>query len=146
MFYFLLVVAALTSTISMHEVVTAYVSEEFNMKRRKAAWIVTLTCSFVGLFCALSFGPLSDVKIFGFSLFDFFDYVSSNIFLPIGGLLISIFIGWYLDKKFVKEEITNGDTVRAPYFKAFIFILRYVSPIAIGLILLNQLGIFAFIK
>ena len=146
MFYFLLVVAALTSTISMHEVVTAYVSEEFNMTRRKAAWIVTLSCTFVGLFCALSFGPLSDVKIFGFSLFDFFDYVSSNIFLPIGGLLISIFIGWYLDKKFVKDEITNGGTVRAPYFKVYIFILRYVAPIAIGLILLNQLGLFAFIK
>ena len=146
MFYFLLVVAALTSTISMHEVVTAYVSEEFSMKRRKAAWIVTSTCSFVGLFCALSFGPLSDVKLFGLSLFDFFDYVSSNIFLPVGAMLISVFIGWYLDKKFVRDEITNGGTVRAPYFKVFIFILRFVAPIAIGLILLNQLGVFAFLK
>ena len=146
MFYFLLVVAALTSTISMHEVVTAYVSEEFKMARRKAAWIVTLACSFVGIFCSLSFGPLDGVKIFGMSIFDLFDYVSSNIFRPVGGMFISLFTGWYLDKKFVKNEITNGDTVRAPYFKAFIFILRYVSPIAIGLILLNQLGIFAFIK
>jgi NSS family neurotransmitter:Na+ symporter len=145
MFYFLLVVAALTSTISMHEVVTAYVSEEFSMKRRKAAWIVTLACSFVGVFCALSFGPFSDVKFFGMSIFDFFDYITSNIFLPVGGMFISIFTGWYLDRKFVKGEVTNEGTVRAPYFKVFVFILRFVAPIAIGLILLNQLGVFAFL-
>lgn len=145
MFYFLLVVAALTSTISMHEVVTAYVSEEFSMKRRKAAWIVTIACSVVGVFCALSFGPLSDFKLFGFSIFDFFDYVSSNIFLPVGGMFIAIFTGWYLNRKFVKDEITNGGTVRAPYFKALVFVLRFVAPIAIGLILLNQLGVFAFL-
>lgn len=145
MFYFLLVVAALTSTISMHEVVTAYVSEEFSMKRRKAAWIVTIACSVVGVFCALSFGPLSDFKLFGLSIFDFFDYVSSNIFLPVGGMFIAIFTGWYLNRKFVKDEITNGGTVRAPYFKALIFVLRFVAPIAIGLILLNQLGVFAFL-
>jgi NSS family neurotransmitter:Na+ symporter len=145
MFYFLLVVAALTSTISMHEVVTAYVSEEFSMKRRKAAWIVTLACTLVGVFCALSFGPLAEVKIFGLSIFDTFDYVSSNIFLPVGGMFISIFTGWYLDKKFVKEEVTNGGTLRVPYLKPFIFVLRYVAPVAIGLILLNQLGVFAFL-
>ena len=145
MFYFLLVVAALTSTISMHEVVTAYVSEEFSMKRRKAAWIVTLACSFVGVFCALSFGPLNGVKLFGLSIFDFFDYITSNIFLPVGGMFISIFTGWYLDRKFVKGEVTNEGTVRAPYFKVFVFILRFVAPIAIGLILLNQLGVFAFL-
>ena len=145
MFYFLLVGAALTSTISMHEVVTAYVSEEFSMKRRKAAWIVTIACSVVGVFCALSFGPLSDFKLFGLSIFDFFDYVSSNIFLPVGGMFIAIFTGWYLNRKFVKDEITNGGTVRAPYFKALVFVLRFVAPIAIGLILLNQLGVFAFL-
>ena len=146
MFYFLLVVAALTSTISMHEVVTAYVSEEFGMKRRKAAWIVTLACSFVGIFCSLSFGPLDGVKIFGMSIFDLFDYVSSNIFLPVGGMFISLFTGWYLDKKFVRQEITNGGEIKAPYFRLFIFILRYVAPVAIALILLNQLGAFALLK
>ena len=146
MFYFLLVVAALTSTISMHEVVTAYVSEEFGMKRRKAAWIVTLACSFVGIFCSLSFGPLDGVKIFGMGIFDLFDYVSSNIFLPVGGMFISLFTGWYLDKKFVRQEITNGGEIKAPYFRLFIFILRYVAPVAIGLILLNQLGAFALLK
>jgi NSS family neurotransmitter:Na+ symporter len=99
----------------------------------------------VGVSCALSFGPLAEVKIFGLSIFDTFDYVSSNIFLPVGGMFISIFTGWYLDKKFVKEEVTNGGTLRVPYLKPFIFVLRYVAPVAIGLILLNQLGVFAFL-
>ncbi len=142
MFYFLLILAALTSTISMHEVVTAYLSEEFKMTRRKAATIVTLACSFVGIFCSLSFGPLNDVRLFDKTLFDLFDYVSSNIFLPVGGMLIAIFTGWYLDKQFVRNEVTNHGTVRAPYFAALHFLLRYVTPIAIACILLNQLGLF----
>ena len=141
LFYFLLVVAALTSTISMHEVVTAYVSEEFHMKRRKAATIVTLACSAVGVVCALSFGPFDGVKFFGMSIFDFFDYVSSNIFLPVGGMFIAIFTGWYLDKKLIRDEITNHGTLRVPYLRVVIFVLRYLAPIAIGIILLNQLGL-----
>jgi NSS family neurotransmitter:Na+ symporter len=141
LFYFLLVVAALTSTISMHEVVTAYVSEEFAMTRRKAATIVTLACSTVGVFCALSFGPLDGFKLFGMTLFDLFDYVSSNIFLPVGGMFIALFVGWYLDKKMVRNEMTNNGSLRAPYMRLVIFILRYVAPVAIGFILINQLGL-----
>ncbi len=141
LFYFLLVVAALTSTISMHEVVTAYVSEEFTMTRRKAASIVTIACSTVGVFCALSFGPLDGFKLFGMTLFDLFDYVSSNIFLPVGGMFIALFVGWYLDKKIVRDEVTNNGTLRAPYLRLIVFILRYVAPIAIGFILINQLGL-----
>ena len=142
LFYFLLVVAALTSTISMHEVVTAYVSEEFDMPRRKAATIVTIACSLVGIVCSLSFGPFQDVKLFGMGIFDLFDYVSSNIFLPVGGMFISLFAGWYLDRHLLRDEITNGNTLRAPYFRVVIFILRYIAPVAIGIILLNQLGLF----
>lgn len=141
LFYSLLVVAALTSTISMHEVVTAYVSEEFNTSRRKAAAIVTIACSVVGIFCALSFGPLDNFKIFGMTLFDLFDYISSNIFLPIGGMFIALFVGWYLDKKIVRDEITNNGTLRAPYLRLVVFILRYIAPIAISVILFNQLGL-----
>lgn len=141
LFYFLLVVAALTSTISMHEVVTAYVSEEFTMTRRKAATIVTIACSTVGVFCALSFGPLDGFKLFGMTLFDLFDYVSSNIFLPVGGMFIALFVGWYLDKKIVRDEVTNNGTLRAPYLRLIVFILRYVAPIAIGFILINQMGL-----
>ncbi len=141
LFYFLLVVAALTSTISMHEVVTAYVSEEFNMNREKATTIVTAACCAVGTICALSFGPFAQIKIFNMGLFDLFDYVSSNICLPVGGMFISIFTGWYLDKKLIRDEITNYGSLRAPYLRFVIFILRYFAPVAIAIILLNQLGL-----
>lgn len=142
LFYFLLMLAALTSTISMHEVVTAYVSEEFAMNRRKAATIVTVACSVVGVLCALSFGPFEGFKIFGMTLFDFFDYVASNIMLPVGGMLIAIFTGWYLDKKLVRDEITNKGALRARYLPVVIFILKYIAPVAIACILLGQLGLF----
>lgn len=142
LFYFLLVLAALTSTISMHEVVTAYVSEEFGMTRRKAAAIVTATCTAVGVVCSLSFGPFDGIKICGMGIFDLFDYVSSNIFLPVGGMLIAIFTGWYLDKKIVRDDISNRGSLRVPYLRTVFFILRYVAPIAIAIILLSQLGIF----
>ena len=146
LFYFLLVVAALTSTISMHEVVTAYVSEEFNMSRRKATVIVTAACSAVGIVCALSFGPFANIKIFDMGIFDLFDYISSNIFLPVGGMFISIFTGWYLDKKLIRDEITNYGNLRAPYLRFIIFILRYFAPVAIAVILLNQLGLFHWLQ
>lgn len=142
LFYFLLVLAALTSTISMHEVVTAYVSEEFGMTRRKAATIVTATCTAVGVVCSLSFGPFDGIKICSMGIFDLFDYVSSNIFLPVGGMLIAIFTGWYLDKKIVRDDISNRGSLRVPYLRTVFFILRYVAPIAIAIILLSQLGIF----
>lgn len=142
LFYFLLVLAALTSTISMHEVVTAYVSEEFNMNRRKAATIVTIACSVVGVLCALSFGPFEGFKIFGMTLFDLFDYAASNIMLPVGGMLIAIFTGWYLDKKLVRDEITNNGSLRARYLPVVTFILKYIAPVAIACILLGQLGLF----
>ena len=91
--------------------------------------------------CALSFGPLDGFKLFGMTLFDLFDYVSSNIFLPVGGMFIALFVGWYLDKKIVRDEVTNNGTLRAPYLRLIVFILRYVAPIAIGFILINQLGL-----
>ena len=142
LFYFLLMLAALTSTISMHEVVTAYVSEEFGMRRTKAAAIVTVACSVVGVLCALSFGPFEGFKIFGMTLFDFFDYAASNIMLPVGGMLISIFAGWYLDKNLVRDEVTNRGTLQARYLPVVVFVLRYIAPVAIACVLLGQLGLF----
>ena len=76
------------------------------------------------------------------SICDLFDYVASNIFLPLGGMLIAIFTGWYLDKKIVRDEISNNGTLRVPYLRVVFFILRYVAPVAIAIILLGQLGIF----
>ncbi len=146
MFYLLIILAALTSTISLHEVVTSYMSEEFQMTRKKAAIWETGGIIFFGVFCALSFGVLDGVKFFGLGIFDFFDWTSSKIFLPIGGLFIALFTGWYLDKKLFKDEITNYGKTRAHYLKALIFVLRYIVPLAIIGIILNEFGVLTLIK
>ncbi len=140
LFYILLALAAFTSTISMHEVVTAFVHEEWKVSRRKAAWMVTAGCTVLGVFSSLSFGPWSDFHIFGLNIFDFLDSLTSKIMLPLGGMLISIFTGWYLDRRIVWDEISNEGKLKVPLFKAYIFILKFIAPIAIGLIFINELG------
>ena len=141
MFYVLLALAALTSTISLHEVVTAYLHEEFNFTRGKAARLVTTGCILLGILCSLSLGVTKEFTIFGLGMFDLFDFVTAKLMLPLGGLLISIFTGWYLDKKLVWSEITNNGTLKVPTYKVIIFILKYVAPIAISVIFINELGL-----
>ena len=145
-FYILLFVAALTSAISLHEVATAYVTEEFNMSRKKGATLVTSTILVLGTLCSLSFGPLSHVTLFDRNIFEMFDDFSGRFLLPIGGMLISIFAGWVLDRKLYRDEISNGGDLKTPYFKMLIFSLRYITPIAIALVFLDQLGAFNFLK
>lgn len=139
MFYVLLVLAALTSTISLHEVSTAYIHESYHISRNKAAYIVTGGCIFLGVFCSLSFGVLSDATWMGMTIFDLFDFVTAKFIMPLGGMFISIFTGWYLDRKIVKDEVTNKGRLRLPFFGLYIFILKYVAPLAIGAIFLNEL-------
>lgn len=141
MFYVLLAVAALTSTISLHEVVTAYLHEEFKMTRKKAARIVTASCTLLGIFCSLSLGIGKEYTLFGMTLFDLFDYVTAKLMMPIGGFLIAIFTGWYLDKKIVWEEITNQGKLKPIIYKTLIFLLKYFAPIAIMLIFTHELGL-----
>lgn len=141
MFYVLLAVAALTSTISLHEVVTAYLHEEFKFTRGKAARYVTTGCIFLGIFCSLSLGVMKGATVFGLGMFDLFDFVTAKIMLPLGGLLVSIFTGWYLDKKLVWAEITNNGTLKVSVYKLIIFILKYVAPVAISVIFINELGL-----
>ena len=145
LFYFLLFVAALTSAISLHEVATAYVTEEFKMSRKKGATLVTVTILVLGTLCSLSFGPLSNVQLFDRNIFSLFDDFSGRFLLPLGGMLISIFAGWVLDRKLYHEEISNGGDLKAPYFKLLVTALRYIAPLAIGLVFLDQLGVFDLI-
>lgn len=141
MFYVLLALAALTSTISLHEVVTAYLHEEFNLTRKKAAWMVTTGCIVLGVFCSLSLGPGKEYTLFGLTLFDLFDFVTAKIMLPMGGMFIAIFTGWYLDKRIVWEEISNNGTLKIQIYRLLIFILRFIAPVAIAFIFINELGL-----
>lgn len=142
LFFLLLIIAALTSAISMHEIVTSYMKEEYHMSRGKAALVETAGCVVIGTLCCLSFGVLDDVRIMDRSIFDLCDWIVCEFCMPIGGILISVFVGWYMKKQWVKEEITNGGTLRVRLFPLFIFILRYVAPVGILLIFLDQFGVF----
>jgi len=138
LFFLLLILAALTSTISMHEIVTSYIKEEYHLSRAKAASVETVASILLGILCSLSFGLLGDVRIFGMTIFDLCDWIVCKLCMPIGGMLISIFVGWYLKKQLVKDEITNQGTLKVPLFNLLIFILRYLAPVAIFIIFVSQ--------
>ena len=137
-FYLLLLLAALTSAMSLHESVTAYLLEAFHLSRRKAAATVSVACMTLGVACSLSFGVLSNLKVFGLSIFELFDYTSSKIILPIGGIIICLFTGWYLDRKLVENELTNGGTLRFKLFRLYYFLVRYVAPLAITAVFVRE--------
>ena len=140
-FFVALLVAALTSSISMLEVAVAYLVEEKKISRTAACIILFLICWAIGTFCSLSFGPLSDVKIFGGSIFDFFDNLSSNILMTLGSLLTVLFVGWRLKKTDIYDEFTNGGSLsaNAKVFGLIWFLIRYICPIAIILIFISGL-------
>ena len=139
LFYLLLLLAALTSAMSLHESVTAYVIESLGMPRKKASTLVSVSCMALGVLCCLSFGVLSDFTVCGLTIFGLFDFCASKIIMPAGGLIICLFTGWYLDRKLVYNELTNGGTVPFRLFRVYVFLIRYVVPIAIALIFINEL-------
>ena len=138
-FYLLLLLAALTSAISLHESVTAYVLEAFHVSRQKAAAAVSISCMTLGVACSLSFGIWSGLTLFDMNIFELFDFTASKIILPIGGIIICLFTGWYLDRKMVENELTNGGTLRFRLFRLYYFIIRYVAPLAIAAVFLQEL-------
>jgi NSS family neurotransmitter:Na+ symporter len=142
LFFVLLSLAALTSLMSLHEVSTAFFHEELHITRKRAAVIVTVSTCIIGIFCSLSLGAVGQtLEFFGRSLFDWFDFVTGQIFLPIVGFLTCIFIGWFVPHKVVHDEFTNWGTLRGRYFHLFLFQVKYVCPICILFIFLHQLGL-----
>lgn len=139
LFFFLLFIASLSSTISMSEVSIAFFTEEKKMSRKKATWLNTGIAMFFGTFCALSFGSLSGWTICGHTIFSLFDYVSSNILLPAGGMFIAFFAGWLLDRNIIKNQLTNDGDVKVHVMKIIIFSLKYIAPIGILLVFLSSL-------
>ena len=142
LFYALLSLAALTSLMSLHEVSTAFFYEELKISRRWGATLVTILCAAIGVFCSLSFGDGRDWLMIGDkSLFNWFDYLTGQIFLPTGGLLTCLFLGWYVPKQIIKDEFTNGGTLRGRFFNFYLFGVRFICPICILLIFLHQFGV-----
>lgn len=158
-FFLLLVLASLTSTISLLEVITAFVHEEvrvtlpkpirfqktkpengvlhqeYRIARPFAVSVISIGIIVLGIFCSYSLGDHSALKVFGMSFFDFLDFVTAKLMMPIGGIFISLFAGWYLDKKILAAELSNEGTIPLRFFKTYSFILRFIAPLGIAVVL-----------
>lgn len=140
-FYVLLALAALTSTISLHEVSTAFLHEKFHFTRGRAATLVTAGALIIGIVSSLALGEWSSYTIGGMNFFDALDYLTAKIMLPVGGMFAAIFVGWIIDHQIVKDEATNYGTLRASFYPVYRFVLRFVAPVGIALIFVNELGL-----
>lgn len=142
LFYILLVMAALTSSISMLEMSASIFIRKFKLSRPLACLLITLLCLVLGTFCSLSFGPWSNVKVFGMGIFDLFDFLVAKFFMPVGALLVCLFAGWVVDKHVLRNELTNSGALHQPMFGAYYIVVRFIAPVMIVLIFLNELGFF----
>lgn len=141
LFYALLVLAALTSTISMHEIGTAFFYEERKISRKNGAWIETIACCIIGILCSLSQGAIPELSLFGKDFLTCCDNLTAQLLMPLGSFLTCLFLGWYVPKKLVRDEFTNWGTLKGLLFPVFLFMIRFVSPICIFMIFLHQIGI-----
>ncbi|MCL2041502.1 MAG: sodium-dependent transporter [Bacteroidales bacterium] len=141
-FFAVLIIAALSSSISLLEVITTYATEEWKISRKKTVFLAGGAVTVLGALCSLSLGCMGDVKIFGNIIFDFFDKFSSIFLMPIGAFFITLFVGWKMKRSAVFDELSNANTLKVRYFKIIYFLIRYVVPIGIVIVFLNMLEVF----
>lgn len=139
LFFFLLLLASLTSTISMAENSIAYFCEERKMSRSSATGLTIAIAAVFGTICSLSFGPLADFRIFNMSMFDLFDFTSSTVLLPLGGIFISLYVGFNMKRKAVEAQLRGVSRLTV---NCLLFCLRFIAPACITLIFLSGLGLF----
>lgn len=143
-FFFLASIAATTAMISLVEVPVAYFAEEKGFERKKAVIISAIIILCFGSLAALSADSsalLGKYTIFGKGFFDIFDYISSNILMPVGGLLVALFIGYVVNKDDLRQELTNRGTIPVVVFDIFFFLVRYITPALLVLVFLNSIGV-----
>lgn len=138
-FFLLLCIAALTSTISLLEIIVATAVEELHWKRSSAAFVSTFFIFLLGSLCTLSFGPLKNFHILGYTIFDLFDKITASYLMPIGALAMTIFLGWFFPKTEIKDELSNGGTLKVKAFELYYFIIRYLAPIALIFIMISSI-------
>lgn len=150
LFFIALAVAALTSSISLLETVTAYFIDERGIGRKKAVYGIGASMVVTNTLASLSLGAMSGVSILGVGFFDFFDILTDKIFLAIGGLLISIFVGWFMNKEDLRNELTNQGQISFGLFNVWYNLVKYIIPIAIlfvavaGIISITQTSLMLF--
>jgi len=150
LFFIALAVAALTSSVSLLETVTAYFIDQRGMSRKKAVYLMGAAMVVTNILASLSLGVMSGVTIFGAGFFDFFDILTDKIFLAIGGMLVSLFAGWVMKKDVLEKELTNGGETKFGLFNIWFVLVKYVNPIAIffvaiaGIISITQTSLMIF--
>lgn len=135
LFFLLLLTASLSSTISMGEIPISYLIGQWGMSRSRATAITIATCMCLGSLCSLSFGPLAHIKVCSLTLFNLFDFLSSNILLPLGGIFISLYAGHILDRTTLAAQLST----RPVTLTVLRLTLRYICPLLISLVFINGL-------
>ncbi len=133
-FFVALTVAALTSSVSLLEVVVAYLIDQRGWGRKKSVYSAGAIMVVTGTLSSLSMGLMSGVLVLGVGFFDFFDILTDKIFLAIGGMILAIFVGWFMNKDDLKDELTNGGTIQFGLFNVWYNLVKYVIPIAIAIV------------
>ncbi|MDD2336541.1 MAG: sodium-dependent transporter [Geobacteraceae bacterium] len=142
LFFLLLVFAALTSAISLLEVVVSYYCDEQKWSRNKATLVIGFLIFLLGVPSALSNNLLKDFHVIGDRNFlDSIDFLASNYLLPLGGLLITVFTGWVITTRVAKSEIEKG-AVRFHFYPVWHFLIKYVSPVLVAIVFLHTIGLF----
>ncbi|GIN59856.1 transporter [Lederbergia ruris] len=145
LFLVLFLFATLTSAFSMLEIIVAAVTKGEQRKRQKITWITGILIFIVGIPSALSAGVMSNFTLFGKTMFDLSDYLVSNILMPLGALLISIFVGFKINRKTLWEEISSGSSYGKKIFAGWLLLIKYVAPIAIIIVFLDVIGVYNLI-
>jgi NSS family neurotransmitter:Na+ symporter len=142
LFFVLAAIAATGAMLSILEVPVAFLNERAKMPRALATVLTVILLAMVGSTAALSNSLLAEFKLFGMTMFDLFDYVTSNVLLPVGGLFLAVFVGWVLNRRSVEESLNNAGALRnRGLVRAFFLVIRYVTPLLVLLILLHGLKI-----
>lgn len=141
LFFLLLLVAALTSTIAIAEVVVTMLHEEYRISRTKATLSVLALCTILGTFCSLSLGVWSSYTLFDKGVFGLFEFLAASIIEPIGGAAVALFGGWIISKEWIREELSLGSRMGRHGFNLFYFSLKYLAPLGILIIMLQQFGL-----
>lgn len=134
LFFILLLVAALTSTVSIAEVSVAMLEDRMRMSRRRAVLTVMIPLFVLSALCSLSFGSLSELTFFGKTIFDCLDYFTTNVMLPLVSLGVCVFVGWFAPKHLMHEQLTNQGRLRSPSCSLIECIIRYAAPVLIVLL------------
>ena len=143
LFFFLTAIAATGAMISLFEVPVAFLVEQAHLSRKSASLLTGVLLAAFGALAALSNSLLANVMVLGKTFFDLFDFASSNILLPLGGLFITIFVGWVWGEENVRRALSNnGKLQNEVVIKGFLFLCRYLTPLLVVVVLLHGLGLF----